>query len=164
MKHRLAGLFALLALAACAAPAFSGPAPEVGARAPDFALQNLQGETVRLSQLRGEVVLINFWATWCGPCRLEMPAIQARYNHGGFTVLAVDFAEPADLVQAFVDELGLSFPILLDPAGEVQEIYRVRGYPSTFFVDPQGFIRHFHIGEMSEQILDNYLAEMGVLP
>ncbi len=151
-------------LAACQAPAFSQPSPEVGALAPDFALQNLQGETVRLSQLRGQVVLVNFWATWCGPCRLEMPAIQARYNHGGFTVLAVDFAEPAPQVQAFADELGLSFPILLDPDGAVQELYRVRGYPTSFFVDPQGVIRFFHIGEMSETILDHYLAELGVLP
>jgi thiol-disulfide isomerase/thioredoxin len=117
-----------------------------------------------LVDLRGQVVLINFWATWCGPCKLEMPAIQARYNDGGFAVLAVDFDEPADRVQAFVNDLDLSFSILLDPGGVVQELYRVRGYPTTFFVDADGIIRVLHIGEMSEEILDQYLAQMGVRP
>ncbi|MCW5879117.1 MAG: redoxin domain-containing protein, partial [Anaerolineales bacterium] len=113
MKLRWLALLLIWAVAACQVPTFNQPSPEVGALAPDFALQNLQGETVRLGQLRGQVVLVNFWATWCGPCRLEMPAIQARYNHGGFSVLAVDFAEPAQQVQSFADELGLTFPILL---------------------------------------------------
>jgi peroxiredoxin len=152
------------ALAACSPAFLSAPAPEVGAVAPEISLQSLQGELMSLVDLRGQVVLINFWATWCGPCKLEMPAIQARYNDGGFAVLAVDFNEPADRVQAFVDDLDLSFPILLDPGGLVQEQYRVRGYPTTFFVDADGIIRVLHIGEMSEEILDQYLAQMGVRP
>ncbi|HEY4718612.1 MAG TPA: redoxin domain-containing protein [Anaerolineales bacterium] len=142
----------------------SAPAPEVGALAPDFALQTLQGDRASLSVLRGQVVLVNFWATWCGPCRLEMPAIQASYNHGGFAVLAVDFNEPAQQVQTFVDELGLSFPILLDPGGSVQELYRVRAYPTSFFVDAAGVIQIMHIGEMSADTLEAYLIQMGVRP
>lgn len=163
---RLGWLAVLLlgALAACQAPGLNQPSPEVGARAPDFALPTLQGETLRLSDLRGQVVLVNFWATWCGPCRVEMPTMQARYNHDGFTIVAVNFAEEADVVQAYADELQLSFPIVLDGDGAVQELYRVRGYPSSFFVDPDGIVRFFHIGEMSESVMDTYLAEMGVAP
>lgn len=149
----------------CSTPSFlNAPVPEVGAPAPDFTLQTPQGESVSLSDLRGQVVLINFWATWCAPCRVEMPAIQARYNRGGFTVLAIDFDESADLVQAFVDELGLTFTVLLDPGGDVQNLYRVRGYPTSFFVDADGIIRVFHIGDMSESELDAYLVQLGVQP
>jgi cytochrome c biogenesis protein CcmG/thiol:disulfide interchange protein DsbE len=155
--------FVCVCLTACAALP-SGPAPEVGAIAPDFALQKVDGETVQLSELRGEVVLINFWATWCIPCAVEMPTIQARYNQGGFEVLAVNFDESAEEVQAYLDELGLDFPALLDSGGHVQSLYRVRGYPSTFFVDREGVIRIFHIGEMSATQLDDYLAELGVQP
>lgn len=146
-------------------PAFlSGPAPEVGAMAPDFTLQNLDGEMVTLSELRGEVVLINFWATWCGPCRQEMPAIEARYNRGGFQVLAVDFGETAEQVQGFLDEIGVLLPVLLDSDGAVQELYRVRGYPSTFIIDENGIVRFFHIGQMGEADLQSYLSQLGINP
>ncbi len=110
-------------------------------------------------------MLINFWATWCGPCRIEMPALQARYDalrDEGFTVLAVDFDEPEDDVRAFRDELDLSFPMLLDPGARVQELYRVRGYPSSFFVDREGVIRVVHIGLMTEGQIDDYLAQVGI--
>jgi peroxiredoxin len=93
-----------------------------------------------------------------------MPAIQQRYNDGGFAVLAVDFNEDATRVQAFADELALDLPILLDPGGRIQELYRVRGYPTSFFVDEGGVIRFFHIGEMTQEILDDYLTQMGVQP
>jgi cytochrome c biogenesis protein CcmG, thiol:disulfide interchange protein DsbE len=160
-------LFLLLPalLAACAYPSFlNAPAPDVGAPAPDFTALTPQGEPVKLSELRGQVVLINFWATWCAPCRVEMPAIQARYNRGGFSVLAIDFDERAELVQAFVNDLGLSFPVLLDPGGEIQNLYRVRGYPTSFFIDADGIIRVLHIGDMSQTELDDYLSQLGVQP
>lgn len=158
-------LVLLLSLISACSPSFlNAPAPEVGSPAPDFTLQTPQGESISLSDLRGQVVLINFWATWCAPCRVEMPAIQARYNRGGFSALAIDFDESAELVRAFVDELSLSFPVLLDPGGEIQNLYRVRGYPTSFFVDADGIIRVFHIGDMSETELDNYLSHLGVQP
>ncbi|QYK50532.1 MAG: TlpA family protein disulfide reductase [Anaerolineales bacterium] len=147
-----------LLLSACSA--LSGPQPVVGSQAPEFVLPNLDGEQVRLSDLRGQRVLLNFWATWCGPCRQEMPAIQARYNHGDFAVLAVDFGETRQQVQRFIDEIGVDLPVLLDADGNVQELYRVRGYPTTFFIDAQGVIRFFHIGEMSAADIDNYLKQM----
>jgi len=161
----VAAAFLMLLTACSAMPAFlSGPAPEVGAQAPDFALQNLNGETVTLSGLRGQVVLINFWATWCAPCREEMPAIEARYNRGGFQVLAVDFGENAQQVQGFLEEIGVDLPVLLDSDGSVQELYRVRGYPTTFIIDANGIVRFFHIGQMGEADLQSYLSQLGVKP
>ena len=139
------------------------PAPVQGAPAPDFQLTNLEGESVRLSELEGRVVLLNFWATWCGPCRVEMPAIQARYEayaDKGLVVLAVNFDEPREDVVDFRDELELTFPMLLDPGAAVQRLYGILGYPTSFFVDRDGVIRVHHIGVMTEQQLDRYLTEL----
>lgn len=158
-------LLLILLTTACSAAIASAAvaSPQVGAQAPDFTLQTLQGETLSISDLQGQVILVNFWATWCGPCRLEMPAIQARFESTELAVLAVNFDEPPEQVQAFVDELGLSFTTLLDPGGEIQLLYQVRGYPTTYFVDEEGTIKILHIGFMNEDQLDGYLQEMGLL-
>lgn len=158
--------FALLTLAALlsACATLAGPAPEVGALAPDFTLENLDGELVSLSDFRGQNVLVNFWATWCGPCREEMPAIQARYNRGDFAVLAVDFGESAERVSGFLAEINVDLPVLLDLEGAVQELYRVRGYPTTFFIDRSGVIRFFHIGQMSAADIDSFLRQLDEQP
>jgi peroxiredoxin len=140
-------------------------APVQGALAPDFTLFNLEGEQITLSELRGHPVMINLWATWCAPCRIEMPHIQdrfERYANEGFLVLAVDFDEPAGLVEEFRDELGLTFDVLLDPGAEVQELYRTRSYPSSFFMDANGMIQVQHIGVMTEGQLDKNLAAIGL--
>ena len=139
-------------------------APEIGAQAPDFALRDLEGNEVRLSDYRGRTVLLTFWATWCGPCRLEMPTFEGRFQElkdDGFTVLGLNYDEPAEDVSAFRDELGLSYPLLLDPGGSVQRLYRIRGYPSSIFVDPQGVVRIVHIGLITEGQLRDYLVELG---
>jgi len=140
-------------------------APTQGALAPDFSLLNLEGERITLSELRGQPVMINLWATWCAPCRIEMPHIQdrfERYAGEGFLVLAVDFDEPANVVAEFRDELNLTFDLLLDPGAEIQELYRNRNYPSTFFVDENGVIQVQHIGVMTEGQLDENLAAIGL--
>ncbi len=136
---------------------------KVGNPAPDFALPSLDGKTVRLSDLRGQVVLINFWATWCPPCRMEMPAIQDAYeaNHQkGFTVLAVSVAEPASSVRSFVQEFGLTFTPLLDSKGEVSSRYQAMGLPTSIFVDREGIIRAIHVGAMTPAQINDYLAEV----
>jgi peroxiredoxin len=139
-------------------------APEIAAEAPDFALRDLRGNEVRLSEYRGRTVLLTFWATWCGPCRLEMPAFEDRYQElkdDNFIVLGVNYDEPVEDVRTFRDEFGLSFPLLLDPGGNVQRLYRIRGYPSSIFVDPQGVVRVVHLGLITEGQLRDYLIELG---
>ncbi len=154
----LALLLALLSLAGCgssspktAAPASPTPriAPEVGALAPDFTLYSLKGERVTLSQLRGEKVLLNFWATWCPPCRREMPYLQEAFREEGHHVrfIGVNLGEPAARVKQFVQANGLDFTILIGAkAQDVAEAYRVRYIPSTFLIDEQGVIRQTKIG------------------
>jgi peroxiredoxin len=118
--------------------------PRQGFTAPDLTLQTLDGETVTLSELRGQAVLINFWASWCPPCRNEMPAIQQvyeEYRDEGFTVLAVNSQEQEARVTAFAEPLGLTFPILIDRDGSVFDDYQVAALPTTFFVDRAGVIR-----------------------
>lgn len=125
------------------------PSPQVGFAAPDFSLETLDGETMSLSDLRGQAVLVNFWATWCPPCRQEMPAIQQlyeQYRDQDFTVLAVDLQESEAQVVAFTGQMGLTFPILIDPGGQVFSQYGVRALPSTFFVDPNGVIQEIALG------------------
>ncbi len=139
--------------------------PVVGALAPGFTLTNLEGEQLSLDDFRGRPVLINLWATWCGPCRIEMPAIQSRfekYQDDGFAVLAVNFDEQQAEVQAFRDEFGLTFQILLDPGAKVQNLYRNRSYPSSFFIDRSGVIQVQHIGVMTEGQLDENLKKIGL--
>lgn len=150
------------------------PSPREGFSAPDFTLELLNGgqaspeETrrVTLSELRGKVVLINFWATWCPPCRAEMPAIEKVYRAFkplGLEVLAVNLTDQDSeaAVRAFVQELGLTFPIPLDRSGEVSARYTLRGLPSTFFVDRQGVIRSLVVGgPMSEALIQSKVEEL----
>ena len=135
------------------------PAPQVGFQAPDFELETFAGDRYLLSELRGRPVLINFWTSWCPPCRSEMPAIQKVYDEfqdQGFIVLGVNSTHQDNLGDAitFTQIRKLSFPILLDRDGSVGSLYEVRALPSTFFVDPQGIIQEVVIGgPMSEALL-----------
>lgn len=169
MKHYKL-LVVLLLVAIIAAGCKTSPdeglreAPEVGAIAPSFTLSNTYGNNVSLEDYRGKVVLINFWATWCPPCRQEMPSIHDRYQQydGDLIVLAVDYAEPAEEVAAFQEALGLTFNVLLDSRGAVSTLYQVQGYPTSVFVNEMGMIEIMHIGLMTDQQLDAYLADMGL--
>lgn len=139
------------------------PAPIVGSPAPDFSLANLKGQSITLSELKGKPVLINFWATWCGPCRVEMPAIQTAFEAHkgeGFTVLAVDADEPLADVEKFFSDLNLTFEALLDPDLVVNDQYRIMAYPSSFFVGRDGAIAAFQIGSMTDSQLADNLAKI----
>jgi cytochrome c biogenesis protein CcmG, thiol:disulfide interchange protein DsbE len=135
------------------------PAPQQGFPAPDFELSTLAGESIRLSDLRGQAVLINLWATWCPPCRAEMPAIEKVYNEykqDGLIVLAINMTYQDDpgRVPSFVEEYGLTFPILMDTQGTVGTDYQLRSLPSSYFIDREGIIKEVVIGgPMSEALL-----------
>jgi peroxiredoxin len=135
------------------------PAPREGFLAPDFSLQTPEGETVTLSELRGQAVLVNLWATWCPPCRAEMPAIQKlyeEYKDQGFMVLAVNmtYQDNPQAVLPFTQENNLTFPILLEETGEMARKYELRSLPSSFFINRKGTIQEVVIGgPMSEALL-----------
>ena len=122
----------------------------VGQPAPDVTLSDLAGHTVRLANLKGKVVFLNVWATWCEPCREEMPAMQALYQrmHGpDFEMLAVSADEGGKrVVEEFVRDMQLTFPVLLDPEGQVAARYRVTGFPETFIIDRNGRVVAHEIG------------------
>ncbi len=118
--------------------------------APDFSLTLRDGGMTSLSDHRGDVVMVNFWATWCGPCREEMPHLEAlhqRYSSLGFTLLGVNVEENSqDALDWLAETMPVSFPILLDPGNQVSELYDVVAMPSTVLIDRQGMIRHLHHG------------------
>jgi peroxiredoxin len=135
----------------------------IGQPAPDFSADTPDGQTYTLSQLRGSPVAINFWATWCAPCEAEMPALQdaqRRHADPGLTILAVNGGEPPEVVTAFMDDLGLTFPALLDPDGEIADLYGVHALPTTVFVDAQGNISAVHLGPLTDGLIDRYLRGM----
>ncbi len=130
--------------------------PLKGHPAPDFTLQTVDGAALSLADLRGKAVVLNFWATWCPPCRAEMPELQAAYTAyapGGLVVLGVNQAEDRAVVQAYLDELGLTFPVVLDAQYEVAERYSVNSLPTTFFIDREGVIRDMVVGQMNAALL-----------
>ena len=134
----------LLALLAGAAIA-TGPAPS----APDFALPSRDGGEVRLSELKGQVVMINFWATWCGPCRQEMPLLQqihAKYEPLGFTMLGINVEPDSAAAQVWLKGMPVSFPILFDRKSEVSASFGVEAMPSSVLIDREGRVRHIHRG------------------
>lgn len=148
MRKTLPKLMGLLVVAAAqlAVPVMAADATGPAA---EFKLQSRAGEAVSLSSLRGQVVLINFWATWCGPCRKEMPLLeqlQKKYAPLGFTMLGINVEEDTRLMDAFLKDVPVSFPVLLDPVNGVSKLYNLSAMPSTVIVDRKGNVRFIHQG------------------
>lgn len=166
LRVSLLAVFALLLGFALYQTVLSGKpdVPEQGEQAPDFTLQTLEGEEIRLSDYRGKGVLINFWASWCEPCKSEMPAIERRYQkfkEKGFEVLAVNTGESDLSVKGFVRGYNLSFPILLDPDKEVTlERYHIGPLPSSIFVKPDGTIYKIVKGEMNDTFIEQNVLQI----
>jgi len=133
-----------------------------GALAPDFTLQALDGGTVKLSDFRGKVVLLNLWS-FCTPCKVEKPIIQeaySKYKDQGFEVVAVEMGHSAEEVKQFIAGMGLTFTIVLNPDASLARRYRVRGEPTTFFIDRQGVIRAVHPGPLTLQAIEGQLNSL----
>ena len=145
------------------------PSTEIGRAAPDFLLATPDGGTLRLSDLQGKPLLVNFWASWCTPCRQEMPLIVRSYDEhreGGLAVVAVNLQENAAQVRAFAQEFGMTFPIVIDRDGGVGDAWHiggpVQGIPSSYFLDASGVVRARVYGPLTAQTLAGNLAKIGV--
>lgn len=144
------------------------PAPEKNHPAPDFSLARLNGGDLTLAELRGTPVILNFWASWCGPCRLEMPHLQeVSTAHGdNLVVLGVNLSQrenDMDDVPAFVEEFGLTFPVVLDEDGEVAKLYKVRGQPASVFIDADGIVQTVFYGPVTKDFIEDRILELGNL-
>jgi thiol-disulfide isomerase/thioredoxin len=128
--------------------------------APNFTANTLAGETITLNDYRGKVVMLNFWATWCPPCRAEMPSIQAAYDQyedRGFVVLAINNSEPASQITPFANTLDLGFPIVLDTSARLQQIFGIQGYPTSIFINAEGNVYATHTGMITPDQLTTYI-------
>lgn len=122
---------------------------EIEESVPDFTLESRQGDNLRLENFRGQVVMLNFWASWCGPCRQEMPLMDdlyKQYKDLGFTVLAVNVDANREEAHRFLDKVSVTYPILYDPESRVSELYRVQAMPTTVMIDRSGMGRFIHYG------------------
>jgi len=146
MRNRIAAIAAALALAlpALAGSGAGGPGP-----APSFTLASRSGGEVSLAHYKGQVVMINFWASWCGPCRQEMPLLESiyrKYGKMGFTLLGVNVEPDSQAANAWLKQTPVSFPILYDKDSKVSKLYDVAGMPSTVIIDRSGKLRMLHRG------------------
>jgi len=142
-------------------PAQGGP--RIGEPVLEFTATTLSGERIRLSDYRGQAVLINFWATWCPPCIAEMPDLDALYQANrdrGLVVLAVNLQEDPALVQQFVKQHGITLPIVLDADAQITLAYRVRSLPMTWFVDRGGIVRQVALGQLTPQRMRDGIASL----
>jgi thiol-disulfide isomerase/thioredoxin len=160
---QVARRLAVVAFAVVGAGAEAAVTPSTGA--PDFTLPSLDGPNLRLQEQRGRVVMINFWASWCGPCRLEMPhlaRLYEKYRGSGFTVLAVNIDESPQKAASLATQLGMRFPVLLDTDKKVSRLYDLSTMPSTVLVDRDGRVRYVHRGYRDgyEETYDKQIREL----
>jgi len=137
--------------------------PVAGQVAYDFSLPTLNGDTVTLSAFRGKKVMLNFWATWCGPCRFEIPHMVKLYGElegEGFEIVAVNLREDPTKVEAFAEQFDMTFPILLDTQGKIGASYFVRGIPTSVFLNEDGVIEAVHTGTLTDELLRQYVGAL----
>jgi peroxiredoxin len=137
---------------------------QAGAPAPDFELFSLEGSSKHLSDFAGHPILINYWATWCPPCREELPLIQDRLDRYSpdLVVLTINAGEEIETVRNYIEHENFSFQVLLDPEWKAEALYGIYAYPTTVFIDRDGLIQARYVGGLSEEILDEYLKLIGV--
>lgn len=131
--------------------------------APNLKLSDLDGKPVSLDDYRGQIVLVNNWATWCPPCKAEMPSLQAYYDshrHDGFTIVAIDAGDSAAAVQAFVRDYGLTFPVWSDPEMEALDAFRNKSLPSSYVIDGSGTVRLAWTGAISREMLEKHVTPL----
>jgi peroxiredoxin len=162
LAKRLRGLVA--AALAVVVP-LSGAAVAPAALAPDFTLRSVDGPNLRLNEQRGRVVLVNFWATWCGPCRQEMPHLNRlydKYRASGFVLLGVNVDDDSRNAIALASKLGVKFPVLLDSDKKVSQLYDMSAMPATVLIDKDGRVRFLHRGYQTgvEDTYDKQIREM----
>ena len=151
-KQRLRAIARSRAVFACSillASSLSFGTVKVSEEAPDFTLKSLQGSNLRLEEYRGQVVLLNFWASWCGPCRQEMPILDQmhqRYADTGFAVLGVNVEGELGPAKKIADKTKVTFPVLIDEGQAVSELYDLEAMPSTVVIDRDGVVRYYHRG------------------
>lgn len=136
---------------------------EPGQAAPDFTLQFPDGKKARLSDWQGQPVVLNFWASWCAPCKEEMPEFVAaaeRYQEDGLVVVGINAGESASQAAPFMQQYGITFPVGLDERGDVQQLYNVRGLPTTVFIDREGRVTERWAGLLTANALEELLAEI----
>ena len=135
----------------------------VGAQAPDFALVDMQGKKHKLSDYRGQGVFLNFWGTWCPPCKKEMPYINNQYHQykdKGVQVLTVDIQESELAVNQFAERLKLDFPIMIDTDKEVMSTYGIDPLPATFLIDKNGKVVEYYTGELTEEKVREFMEKI----
>ena len=167
----LGGLLVVFAILATATPKSGNSTTsqnsvvpqKVDYTAPELSLQNLNGESESLTDYRGQVVLINNWATWCPPCKAEMPTLVAYHKDhmaDGFSVIAVEAGEPADVVTQFASSYKMSFPVWLDPTGESLRAFGNGTLPNSYVIDRTGTVRYAWTGEISREMLEKYVTPL----
>lgn len=141
-------------------PVMKATTAEVNNKAPEFSLKTLDGKVKKLSDYKGKKVMINFWATWCPPCKAEMPAMQQLYNqaNGYFDILAINI-DPQNDVKGFVSENQLTFPILLDESGKANQDYSIISIPTTLLINEEGIIEKKHIGAMTLEQMEEFIMQ-----
>lgn len=163
--HRQLGIWLLVAImllvAGCGSAA-SNDGVQEGAQLPDAEFTTFAGETIRVADLRGQPVVINFWATWCGPCKEELPLLQQAFedhNRTAFQLLAITDELPSE-VRTFMGEHRMTFPVLFDRNGRVSKRYHIQGIPTTFFVNKDGVVIARHLGSLDATDLEAYLNQI----